>query len=585
MRLHTLIPILLSITLLIFVFGCGDDDPVSSNDNTDDPVGTVIDSMGGTFSFASGNVVLTVPEGALNNSFTFNVRPESGYPSDGGYVDGTCYDFTPEGVPFDLPVVITIKYSKAGLPEGVEESSLKLCKVVGDAWETVSGYTLNADSSKVNAPVSSFSSYGIVGVVSDVGNVYEGDYYIYDSTTLADFQDYTSITGTLEIRSDAPDSVVLPNLLTVGENLELYGPPAITHNLVKVSIPGLTSIASRLLINNCDLLKEVNLPNCASVGTISVTYNMSLENLDGVSGIVSLDPTSSPSLGSIVFRDNDSLLNFDALSSISGTAMGIVIYDNPLLESLAGLGGISYTDNELEIRYCHALTDLNGVNLVTCGGNLIIDECINIQDFTGLDQVSTVGGQFQAINLPAVTDMSGLGQLVSANGFYLVDMSGLEDLNGLNLLTTINQSLQIENCVNLTDISDLSSVTTISAYVRLWYLDSLTSLTGLDNITHIGGGLDLRHLIHITNVDPLSDLDYIDNNLLIDNCWRLTSLNGLYGLKTHDATGYVLNWLTITENSMAGDGGSSLGNQTAWDFVEAIGGESKVQNPITIDGN
>ena len=122
--------------------GCSDDDSPTSGGTT--PTGTTVTSTGGTFSFAGGTVSLAVPENAVSTDVVVKVTAKSQYPSDDGYVPGTCFEFSPDGQQFLTPITMTIGYDEANLPEDVDESTLKLCKVVGDAWSTVGGYAVHS---------------------------------------------------------------------------------------------------------------------------------------------------------------------------------------------------------------------------------------------------------------------------------------------------------------------------------------------------------------------------------------------------------------------------------------------------------
>ncbi len=573
MRIRVFIMTMIIAGTFGFFFGCGSDsDPVSP---PNPPDGTIVDPDGGTFSFVSGAVILTVPEDAVDDSVTIDVEAEDIYPADDGFVPGTCFAFSPDGQQFLTPITMKISYDESNLPANVEESSLKLCKIVGDTWQIVSGYSVNAESNYVSAPVSGFSSYGIVGTVSGGGNVFEGDYYVTDSTSMLAFQEYTAITGDLEIRSDAPDTVVIPNLVSIGGQLHLYGPSAISHNVLTVSLPSLETVEYMLKIENCDSLTSFSMPSIVSVGSFVVERNTSLKDLNGISTLSTLNPNSHNYYGSIYISQNDSLESIVGLSGVSGTAMGLTIQYNNKLASLAGLSGISHTTSDLTIQNCLLLTSLTGLNVRSVGGHAIVRNCGGLQDLNGFENLQTVSRNLQIENCTGLTDLTGLGMVTSVGGFFLEDLSSLESLDGLAPISSIGGTLSIIDCEELTDISDLEYVTSITYNLQVEYCDA---------VTQIGSTVYLNYLPYLDNVDPLAQCDFIGGSLIISNCWRLNSVAGLWGLLPNPTTGYVLEYLYIIENNQAVVP-SGLTNAKAWELVEKIGGESKIHYTITIEGN
>ncbi|MEZ5358671.1 MAG: hypothetical protein R3F48_07530 [Candidatus Zixiibacteriota bacterium] len=584
MRTHWAIGVVLLVIVSIFIFGCGGDDsgPTSPGGGT---TGTVVDTIGGDYSFATGQVVFTFPANAVDSATTVAVSTESSYPTDDGYVSGTCYSFSPDGIVFNSPVSVRIRYTENNVPQNVDESTLGLYKIVGSTWQAVGGYSVNTDSNWVTAPLSGFSSYGILGTVSGGETEYNGDYYIYDSTTLANFQQYTSITGKLEIRSDAPDTVTLPNLRSVTGNLHFYGPAAITHNVARISLPVLETVGSAFIIENCDSLRDIEMPSCGAVGSIGIMKNRILPDVSGISNITVVNPASGPYLGSIQIYNNDSLMNFDGLSSIAGTATSVMLQDNPSLTSIAGIAGISRINNNLELRRCNKLQNLSSLALNYCGGHCIIGENAMLNTLEGLGSLQTVGMNLQIEYNGSLEDLTGLGALTSVRGLFVEHNSILTSLNGLGHISSLANTLSLQYNPYLSDISDLSNLISVTYSVRISYSDSLTSLHGLENLAAIGSNLELRYLTHLTDLDELSLVTSIYGSLIIDNCHRLTSITGLYSVQSNPTTGYVHEYLYITNNAHAGTPSSSLGNATAWEYVAHIGGETKIHNTITIDGN
>ena len=77
------------------------------------------------------------------------------------------YEFGPDGTQFAEPVQMTIVYDPGAVPEGIDESSLRLNKLEGDDWQSVSESTVNTEDSTVSGLVNSFSVFGVLGTAGE----------------------------------------------------------------------------------------------------------------------------------------------------------------------------------------------------------------------------------------------------------------------------------------------------------------------------------------------------------------------------------------------------------------------------------
>src|ERR1700741_865232 len=78
--------------------------------------GGVIATSGGTVTAQSGAVQIVIPADALATSTNISVAVSSAFASDPRVI--RAYDFGPPGTNFAKPVVLTIKYDPATLPQG-----------------------------------------------------------------------------------------------------------------------------------------------------------------------------------------------------------------------------------------------------------------------------------------------------------------------------------------------------------------------------------------------------------------------------------------------------------------------------------
>ncbi|MDH3269916.1 MAG: Ig-like domain-containing protein [Gemmatimonadota bacterium] len=117
---------------------------------------------GGTVLAAGGLVKLVVPPGAVSGEIQLTVQEATSSPGSSFFVDGTAYEFGPDGTEFSVPIEITIGYDRASLPNTLEEGFLRVYKVTpADTWEAVGGEVNRADQT-VTAEVTSFSQYALL---------------------------------------------------------------------------------------------------------------------------------------------------------------------------------------------------------------------------------------------------------------------------------------------------------------------------------------------------------------------------------------------------------------------------------------
>jgi hypothetical protein len=123
-------------------------------------VGQRAGTAGGTINLAGGNVTLTLPPGALPNDIFLTVVPATNLPSGGpNPIPGTAWDFGPDGLVFDKPVTMTIKYDPANLPQGTDESELRIHKLVNGSYVQVDAGSVDVVNHTLSAPVNGFSIY------------------------------------------------------------------------------------------------------------------------------------------------------------------------------------------------------------------------------------------------------------------------------------------------------------------------------------------------------------------------------------------------------------------------------------------
>lgn len=133
------------------------------------------DSAGFLALSVDGNATVSVParDGVAVGQVT--VAPAAAAPDSTGLVANSSYDFGPANTSFTAPVTVTIKYNPASLPAGAEASRLELFTVSSGTWTPVPGSTVDVAAHSVSAPVSHFSTFGILAPNPFAGT-YDGRY-------------------------------------------------------------------------------------------------------------------------------------------------------------------------------------------------------------------------------------------------------------------------------------------------------------------------------------------------------------------------------------------------------------------------
>ena len=151
---------------------CGEDSSTGPGAGNGDDEGTVVGTVtdeGGTITAAEGGVILDVPAGAVDGSTEITVDPATDIPGSARLIEGTAFEFGPDGLDFDEPVELTLEYEDGALPEGYSESSLGLYRATSSSWQEVAWVDIDTVANRVTAQISSFSAYALLaGRVEDV---------------------------------------------------------------------------------------------------------------------------------------------------------------------------------------------------------------------------------------------------------------------------------------------------------------------------------------------------------------------------------------------------------------------------------
>jgi len=287
------------------------------------------------------------------------------------------------------------------------------------------------------------------------------------------YPDCTEINGRLHIEESVPGNITNLNGLsqiTKVENLWIY------YNSALTNLNGLNNI--------------IALSDDAASGRLRLINNTSLENLDALENINEI-------LQEIKIIGNTSLTSIEGLQnvSITGPNLRIFIEENPSLQNLIGLNGIT-SAYFLDIIENDMLINLNGLNNFTeVSYRLKIDNNQNLENLEGLNNITNVG----------------------QDGISIASNPSLETLNGLESLITTG-SFMIGGNFALSNVEALANLTSSGFIFSLTFNRQLANLHGLENLITVP-------YLFLGNNDILNDISAIAN----------INLNTTYELGIHDS--------------------------------------------------
>ncbi len=122
---------------------------------------------GGLICADEERVALRVPPGALVSEVLIGIEPSPVNPPLSGLLPGRVYEFSPAGLEFALPALLTIEYADSDVPAGVDESSLIVLSSIhgtalsnDDPWEERPSSVDTAEN-RVQGTIEHFSHDGI----------------------------------------------------------------------------------------------------------------------------------------------------------------------------------------------------------------------------------------------------------------------------------------------------------------------------------------------------------------------------------------------------------------------------------------
>jgi hypothetical protein len=276
-----------------------------------------------------------------------------------------------------------------------------------------------------------------------------------------------------------------------------------------------------LSIDNCNGLHD--LTGLAGLETLRTTLTVSQnQQLRTLNGLAVRDGVPDATLS-----DNPLLESIPGLGASDGTFGNVELTNLPALKTLADLKGLVH-GGRLTIRGCDGLSDLSGLSQLQTIDYLELADCLGLQSFNGVDALESISDGLLIGGLPKLSSAQGFKKLTRAAAMSIGQANALQSLVGFESLTSVD-ALSVENNAQLQNLHGLENVSTIQS-VDLQNNSSLKSLEGLSAVVELQS-LSVFGNVMLTSLQGLNALSTVEQMMLSSNS-ALTALTGLEHLIT-----------------------------------------------------
>jgi len=115
---------------------------------------------GGHYSAFNEVIEIDVKEGAVSEQINITIESINNPVEDATLHMFSCFEFGPNGFVFDEPLDLIIHYNPNEIPQGVEESEVKIYLLDNGVWVPIDGSFANQDMNYAKTSVSHFSKMG-----------------------------------------------------------------------------------------------------------------------------------------------------------------------------------------------------------------------------------------------------------------------------------------------------------------------------------------------------------------------------------------------------------------------------------------
>jgi len=337
-------------------------------------------------------------------------------------------------------------------------------------------------------------------------------FYNYALTSLTGLEGLTSIPGNLviSINNSLTSLAGLENATSVG-NLEIKYNNALTS---LEGLYGLTSISGHLDIRYNPVLVSLTGLDNIDAGSLTDLYisNNTLLSTCEVQSIC--DYLANPNGTVNIYNNAIGCNNPPEVANACGNGLPCppfgnyyFVTQNEIDNFSINYPGCTILEGEVIING-DDITNLNGLSVLTSiAGNLIITENNILTSLAGLEGLTSIGNIGISGNI-ALNNLTGLEGLTSVGNIEIWGNIALTSFTGLDNVTSITDGLSIGDNDALTSLTGLANLTSIGGFLSIIDNNALTSLTGLDNID--GGSITDLHIqynfsLSICEVESICD--------------------------------------------------------------------------------
>ncbi len=327
----------------------------------------------------------------------------------------------------------------------------------------------------------------------------------------------------------------------------------------------------------------IDYPNCTAIqGDLYLGDGLDFVNINDCNPLQNIE-----SVYGDIFIQGTELVDLSGLENLVSIQGALVVYFNPYLQNLNGLGSIETLGNDLlriddnaELASLEGLENINpesisslsiqyNANLDVCNVESV---CVWLSTFENQDSWYIAGNQPNCesqeailLNCQSILPECPSGDLTfssqeEVDHFILQypNCSLLEgDLNiGTNLSSDINDLTPFENIeyilgslviqeTQLSDFNGLQSLTSIGGVLEVIYNQELLNVSGLNNLSFLGLSMTFLENDQLTTLEDLGPIQYAEHVHITGND-ALLNLQGLNDLETVSADGGIF---SVNNNS------------------------------------
>jgi alpha-tubulin suppressor-like RCC1 family protein len=166
-----------------------------------------------TITAEDGDVVLDVPAGALSEEVGITVDPVtdlSGIPAEVQALQGSVYEFGPDGTTFDEPVDLTLSFDEAQIPPDADITRLAIYTEENGQWIELPT-VIDFDANTVTAQIEGFSTkaVGVTGGGSHTCALVNGDAFCWGDNRSGQLGDGTLVSSArpVQVQGDPYDEI------------------------------------------------------------------------------------------------------------------------------------------------------------------------------------------------------------------------------------------------------------------------------------------------------------------------------------------------------------------------------------------